>query len=753
MEWSGRRRSTSGGSGRTELAAEVKKDLTFSNLLMRLIGASTVGLVIAAAPLDLTVFERLVISITFIVVFPVISLMLGRLGPAGWSGMFQNMSDSMLANLVTWFVPALWPANLAYQGAMLSLNLPLQRRRPLFALAAVSIGGWSYVGWWTGAALWYVPGLVVAAVMLPYDMYARQRSQRRRETTDRMNRLISASDVVYWEFDLVEHRFVTVVGNSLMITGYEPSELVGMHWRQMVDPEEFERVKGLRPEGAGSSDYDVMVKLLHRDGRVLTCRHLLQLETSQLVKGLTSDVTALASAAETIRYQAQHDVLTGLANRDVLNDRLETVLRQASIEEPAALLMLDLDRFKEVNDTLGHHVGDKILQVLASRFSEEIDEAMCVARLGGDEFALLLGRADRRAAIQVAAKIAQATERQIDVSHVKLAVAASIGVVMIPEQADSSEEVMRCADIAMYDAKRSGDIVRIYHTTPAELTLDRLTLSAGVCGALESGQFELWFQPKVDLDTKAIVGAEGLARWRHPERGVLLPDQFIDLVVLSGEYHLFARKMLSAGLDLLGDCDRQNLPLGVAVNLSSMSFFDRELPDWLAREIVRRDVDPRRFTLEITESEFFETSTHGNVFEAIHGLGVGLSIDDFGTGYSSLARLRDLPATELKLDRSFVSSMVSDNESRLIVRTVIELANILNQSVVAEGVEDTATAELLLAMGCPVAQGFLYARPAPTHEFMDFVHNWPQGTASFGGYLSSSQASGEFGRRSSVLEA
>ncbi len=393
--------------------------------------------------------------------------------------------------------------------------------------------------------------------------------------------------------------------------------------------------------------------------------------------------------------------------------------------------MIDLDRFKEVNDTLGHPVGDRLLQILAERFTEALPGADVVARLGGDEFAVLLtGGVTRAEAVMAARKIARATEQKMEIDRVKLSISPSIGVVLAPEHGTTADEIIRHADIAMYDAKRRGEAVRVFESTPDDLTLDRLTLSAAISSALSNDQFELWYQPKFCLQTRAIVGAEALARWRHPERGMLQPSQFLELISLAGEYHRFTDQVLEQGIATAAHCIERGHTIEMAVNLSSLSFFDQRLPARLDAQLRHYGLDPRRFTLEITEADILdEAGSHFGVFDRLQELGVGISIDDFGTGYSSLVRLRELPVTEVKLDRSFVSNLHRDPEDMIIVQTVVDLALALGHRTVAEGVEIEATAELLASIGCETAQGFLFAKPMPIDHFLTFLETWEHGTA------------------------
>ena len=274
----------------------------------------------------------------------------------------------------------------------------------------------------------------------------------------------------------------------------------------------------------------------------------------------------------------------------------------------------------------------------------------------------------------------------------------------------------------MYEAKRRGDRVRVFERAPTELTARRMTLSATIGTGLDRGEFELWYQPKIRLGSGAIVGAEGLVRWHHPDRGLLAPADFLELVTLAGEYHRLTDAVIAQGIGAAATWARAGHELGVSVNLASASFFDDELPDRLRAQLDANGVPARRLTLELTEVDVLDDpARHLAVFEGLERLGVGIAIDDFGTGHSSLVRLRDLPVTEVKLDRSFVARLANDPDDLIIVRAVVELAGALGLGTVAEGVEDEETAAILSAIGCPLAQGYLWAPPMPFDELTRLI--------------------------------
>ena len=375
-----------------------------------------------------------------------------------------------------------------------------------------------------------------------------------------------------------------------------------------------------------------------------------------------------------------------------------------------------------MNDTLGHPVGDQLLKVLAARFRGTV-HADVIARLGGDEFAFLLAAdVTAESAVELANDIAQLTDQRIELNRITLSVSGSIGVAIAPQHGTDPETLMQHADIAMYQAKANHDSVSVFVETPDNLSVERLSLTSELSSAISRHEFELFFQPKLDLSSGRVIGAEGLARWRHPTRGILAPDQFLELLSLSGDYHRFTDEMIGEGIGFADRCHRGGHQIEIAVNLSSMSFFDQELPGRIAALLDLHQVPANCLTLEITEADILDESQMPQAtFARLAELGVGLSIDDFGTGYSSLVRLRQLPVSELKIDQSFVKGLGTEPEDLIIVRAIIDLASVLGHQTVAEGVESQEVADILLSLGCNVVQGYHFGAPMPADQFVEWL--------------------------------
>jgi diguanylate cyclase (GGDEF)-like protein len=449
-----------------------------------------------------------------------------------------------------------------------------------------------------------------------------------------------------------------------------------------------------------------------------------------LVALIIDDVTDSVTSERTIRHQAEHDSLTGLANRALFNSSLATALEERG-SRPVGVLLLDLNRFKEVNDTLGHAAGDALLKVVAERIEGVAGSEVLVARLGGDEFALLITRnAGLGAVVSLAEKVGEACREPVSLGELTVPVSASIGVVLAPLHGDEAGALMRRADIAMYDAKRTLMGHRVYEDSGERDLASRLSLTSELGEAFENDQIELWFQSKVDLATGEVAGVEGLVRWRHPARGLLSPNDFLELIELAGYRQRLNRLVLEQGIRFGANCLRAGRRVTVAVNLSALSFYEMDLPQSVFELLGRYGLPANNLLLEVTEQDLMEDVDSGStVTRALGDMGVLLSIDDFGTGYSSLSRLRELPVSELKIDRSFVADLPGDRDDEVIVRSIIDLASNLGLRAVAEGVETLETAEYLASIGCDVAQGYYFSKALEPAEALAKVLAGTRATA------------------------
>ena len=441
------------------------------------------------------------------------------------------------------------------------------------------------------------------------------------------------------------------------------------------------------------------------------------------IQGMFADVTERRRVAELLAHQAAHDSLTGLPNRAMFQDRLESLLIDAAARsDRLAVLIADLDRFKEVNDTFGHHYGDRILQRLGPRFEALLDPGDTVARLGGDEFGIILPGAGRARAAEVAEKLLEALGEPMMVGGHLLDVGASIGIALCPDHGSNRISLVQHADVAMYAAKRSQSGHAFYASEQSSCSPERLTLLADLRRALGDGQFLLHYQPKVELATGLTRGAEALIRWRHPRDGLLSPGRFIPLAEQTGLIRAIDLWAASAAMTDCRDWPEPGRPLCVAVNLATPGLQDPDIVGQFARMLDRSGIAPSRLIVEVTESAMMAEPERARcALEGLHAMGVAIAIDDFGTGYSSLAYLKDLPIDEVKIDRSFIQDLAGGGANACIVRAVIDLGHNLGLKVTAEGVEDARTLELLAKLGCDYAQGYHISRPLPLTDFEAWV--------------------------------
>ena len=485
-----------------------------------------------------------------------------------------------------------------------------------------------------------------------------------------------------------------------------------------------DRLAGVVERGVPLRVDDLIVQPADADQRVVTLRAFPLPDRSVAIS--LQDITDAVAASEALRRQALYDGLTGLPNRRLFDQELHRAVRDAPGRgQQVALLVMDLDQFKEVNDALGHHVGDQLLRGIGDRLTREFDNAL-VARLGGDEFALVLvGDVSEEEARQVAGRIRETLTEPFLMDDVRLQSNASIGIALFPQHADDVSTLIQRADVAMYMAKRSGTGSAVYAAEHDRSSVERLTLIGDLPDAVSLDQFELHFQPCVDLRTGIPVRAEALVRWNHPRLGQIGPDQFIELAELSGAIQPLTRWVLREGMIAATRWRAAGHRIGLAVNLSVRNLYDPELVPYVAQELSISGVPASDLVLELTETELMDDpGLAREIFTQLGDLGVGTAIDDFGTGYSSLTYLRDLPLQEVKIDRSFVSEMHRRSEEFTIVRSMIDLGHNLGLKVVAEGVEHADDLVLLRRLGCDLAQGFHLTKPLPLDELLRWLEQY-----------------------------
>jgi len=433
-------------------------------------------------------------------------------------------------------------------------------------------------------------------------------------------------------------------------------------------------------------------------------------------------VAAAAAREKRLMENALVDPLTGLHNRILLTDRIRGAIATAQRAKGSfAVAVLDLDRFKIVNDTLGHSTGDRLLKEVARRLRETVRDSDTVARLGGDEFVLLMpGGPD--AALEVSDRILQAMSRPLRVREQLIDIGLSIGIAMYPEHGQDDSTLIRHADNAMYRAKHQRLGRYLFEGDSRQLQPSHLSMLGEMRKALGESQFELNYQPQLSMRSGLIAGLEGLVRWRHPTRGVVPPNEFIPFAEQTGFMRELTQWVVAEGARFAAELERAGLDLRISVNVSAQDIEIESFCTNVGKMLAQHRVEPRRLCLEITESGVLsETETALRNLKQISALGVGLSVDDFGTGYASLAQLQRLPVQELKIDRSFVSGLPGNRGNQSIVRATIDMAKQLGLSVVAEGVETVNELRMLATMGCDEVQGYFLSKPMPASEVMAWV--------------------------------
>lgn len=432
----------------------------------------------------------------------------------------------------------------------------------------------------------------------------------------------------------------------------------------------------------------------------------------------------VSKQANELEHQAFHDGLTKLPNRDLFMDRLgQAIVRCARENGNFAILLLDLDRFKEINDTLGHNAGDQLLVEVSGRLTGTVRESDTVARFGGDEFVILLEQSNLQHAQDLAEKLLKVLEQPIKLAGQLVDVSGSFGIACFPVHGEDALTLIQKADVAMYAAKRSQAGIAIYSGSQEQGSKTDLAFSSELLHALQHDELVLFFQPKIDLRSNRVTSVESLVRWQHPQRGFLAPDLFIPQAEQSGLIDQLTIWVLKNALAQCAAFNASGISISVAVNFSARSLHDIRLPGEVARLLSEAKVEPAMLVIEITESAVMSDREDAlEVLQILDGMGVTLSIDDFGTGYSSLLYLTRLPVDEIKIDKSFVMGMIRDEQAAAIVHSTINLGHSLGKKVVAEGVETPEMLELLKKWGCDTAQGYFMSKPIPADALKIWLH-------------------------------
>ncbi len=511
-----------------------------------------------------------------------------------------------------------------------------------------------------------------------------------------------------------------------LLLGYSRMEwLTEPHlWSRVLHRDDRERVFAERahhqhPGARFHSEY----RMQTRSGRSICVHEEVVTAAAQhgdgcIQHGVLIDVTEWKQVEAALAHQALHDSLTELPNRTLLQDRLQQAIVSARREgKPVALLLMDLDRFKEVNDTFGHQYGDLLLRQVVTHLRYVLRESDTIARLGGDEFAVILPGDDERGATLTVEKVLHVLRQPYTAQDHVLDIGASIGIALFPEHGHDAQTLLQRADVAMYAAKRRDVGFAIYEAHRDPYTPSRLTLVRELRDAIEHDRLTLHYQPKAQFIPGETKHVEALVRWFHPEHGLVAPEEVVSLAEHAGFMTQLTDWVLNTALRQCHVWHEAGTDVVVAVNLSARNLHDSRLVDTIAALLARWKVAPTSLEVEITEGALMiEPRGAMETLNRLHGMGVSVSIDDFGTGYSSLSYLTRVPADQIKIDKSFVLEMTRNDNSAFIVRSVIDLGHNLSLRVVAEGVENQETWDLLADMGCDVAQGYHLSPPLPANE-------------------------------------
>ena len=454
-------------------------------------------------------------------------------------------------------------------------------------------------------------------------------------------------------------------------------------------------------------------------------------KATRMVGSLT-DISERKTQEATMRHLALHDTLTDLPNRALFNDRLRQAILIGRREKRAfGLIAMDLNRFKEINDTLGHHVGDLVLQHVAVSLRACLRESDTVARMGGDEFAILLATAsDRDGAVAAAKKVLKALTEPFEAAGRQLEIGSSLGIVMFPEHGGDPDVLLREADVAMYSAKQAHSGYRVYSDDLGHGVDDHMARHGELRRAIANNELVLHYQPKIDFDAAQVSGVEALVRWQHPQYGLIFPDVFIPLAEHTGLIKPLTLWVLRTALQQSEEWRKAGLALSMSINVSAINIQDPQFPEQVAQLLAEFKTPPALLELEITETAMMSEPVRAvECIKKLCALGLQIAIDDFGTGYSSMAYLKEMLVAKIKIDKSFVKDMAINPNDAVIVRSTVELGHNLGLKVVAEGVEDQAVWDRLKALGCDSAQGYYMSHPLPSSEFAQWLRQSPWGLA------------------------
>ncbi len=681
-------------------------------LRLRLLGLVAVGVFAIAAPSSAPWTLRLIVFGVVLGAVPA-GVLIERFAPVRQRDPWHMAVVFAVLLAIASFIPEHW---LAMAVAFVAAAMTLVSNGAVARTGTVVVVGW--IGFAVTAVLLDIAGGLAAIMVAGFVLslahaYYREWMKRRAAIDDRYERLVFAARLFFWELDIESERITAVHGDIEGALGWSVDEAVGRCFRDFMAQGDVLVSDAVMD---GREVFDAVLYMRHRDGRAVPVRSQIRNLGDGVLQGAASDVSELTDAADQIRHQARHDDLTGLLNRRGLLERVEQlVASDASLGH--CLMVIDLVRFQDINEAFGHDRGDEVLRIIGQRLLDESGSDV-VARLGGNEFAVLVRCGAREHVLAAAVdRIGELVRRPVAAAGASIAIRASLGVAPVAVGV-TAIELIRQGDMAVHEAKLNRLSWCLYEPAPIEPVVERLTLAAELEQAITDNQFKLWVQPKVSVVDRRLVGVEALARWEHPELGLLQPERFIPMIEISEGYHRFTDAMIRQALEIVERCKPDWPEAEVAVNLHPRSFDDPRLVERIATMLVRASMEPKRLKIEVTEVESIaENGLAMQTYRDLVALGVGLSVDDFGTGYASLHRLRFVSPTEVKLDQRFVRNLADDSHDRTIVESTVGLARSLGIDCVAEGVETTEVCDIVTSLGCSVVQGYLFGRPMPVEDF------------------------------------
>ncbi len=659
-----------------------------------------------------------------LVVTAALSPLISRIPPRSHVGEYQAIVDLIVIAVLVCAAPELWPMALIWIGTNQAWHSLTSTPRASLVISGASLATMAFVGYFESIEMWpfaVITGLLLAVAFTVYGSTLRQEIW---DQESALTEALSAAGAVVHHSDLHRGTVVRIEGDLPGLTGWTTEEWGSIDHRHFIHPDDLAHYWVELDEVEPNTVLDRLARMRRKDGSYLWMRDVALVNEDarghRTLRGFSLDVTDLEeSNARSVR-QLREDTLTGLPNRLALNERITELLAS---DTDFALMISDLDRFKEVNDTLGHEAGDQLLQIIADRLVGAVRPGDLVARLGGDEYAVVLvGDVDDVEVVAITTRLSTACARPVSLNGVAVAIATSTGVALRSRSGRDRATMLRHADIAMYEAKRSSESFRVFDASLEQTSTLRLTLSGSLAAAIENGELTVFFQPKYDMASRRLIGAESLARWQHPQFGLLTPATFLDIALMSETALPFALSTVRGAASMVRRLQDAGDAMPIAANVAMRALRDPAFAPAVLALLAELDVPPELLVLELTESDPLWPNLHTVLgLEALLEAGVQISIDDFGTGHSSLERLRAVRVHELKIDRSFVDGMTSDPLQRQLVRTIVDLAGRLGYRIVAEGVETEEQVDMLLGFGCTMAQGYLFARPMSAGDFFDLA--------------------------------